>query len=84
MCLISSSIHFVELNDIDIPYFQEVIVMASTCDSCGYRNSEVFADLLCAILSLRAVIIIVLHHAVETRWKNSRKRKKDYSLREKC
>ncbi|KAG8662546.1 hypothetical protein MANES_01G122000v8 [Manihot esculenta] len=23
-----------------IPYFQEVIVMASTCDSCGYRNSE--------------------------------------------
>ncbi|XP_057755021.1 uncharacterized protein LOC130974240 isoform X1 [Arachis stenosperma] len=24
----------------DIPYFQEVIVMASTCDSCGYRNSE--------------------------------------------
>ncbi|KAG6392157.1 hypothetical protein SASPL_146368 [Salvia splendens] len=24
-----------------IPYFQEVIVMASTCDSCGYRNSEV-------------------------------------------
>nr|BAB09120.1 zinc finger protein-like [Arabidopsis thaliana] len=25
---------------IEIPYFQEVIVMASTCDSCGYRNSE--------------------------------------------
>ncbi|CAI9270987.1 unnamed protein product [Lactuca saligna] len=23
-----------------IPYFQEVIVMASTCDGCGYRNSE--------------------------------------------
>ncbi|KAG8481350.1 hypothetical protein CXB51_026281 [Gossypium anomalum] len=23
-----------------IPYFQEVIVMASTCDACGYRNSE--------------------------------------------
>uniref|UniRef100_A0A2P2L4N7 Zinc finger ZPR1-type domain-containing protein n=1 Tax=Rhizophora mucronata TaxID=61149 RepID=A0A2P2L4N7_RHIMU len=23
-----------------IPYFQEVIVMASTCDSCGYRSSE--------------------------------------------
>ncbi|WVZ24905.1 hypothetical protein V8G54_003449 [Vigna mungo] len=23
-----------------IPYFQEVIVMASTCDVCGYRNSE--------------------------------------------
>ncbi|XP_048323309.2 uncharacterized protein LOC107415666 isoform X1 [Ziziphus jujuba] len=23
-----------------IPYFQEVIVMASTCDTCGYRNSE--------------------------------------------
>ena len=25
----------------EIPYFQEVIVMASTCDACGYRNSEV-------------------------------------------
>ncbi|CAL9016201.1 unnamed protein product [Prunus brigantina] len=24
----------------NIPYFQEVIVMASTCDTCGYRNSE--------------------------------------------
>ncbi|XP_071707478.1 uncharacterized protein [Rutidosis leptorrhynchoides] len=23
-----------------IPYFQEVIVMASSCDACGYRNSE--------------------------------------------
>ncbi|TXG59163.1 hypothetical protein EZV62_016992 [Acer yangbiense] len=23
-----------------IPYLQEVIVMASTCDACGYRNSE--------------------------------------------
>lgn len=23
-----------------IPYFREVIVMASTCDACGYRNSE--------------------------------------------
>ncbi|KAK4440330.1 Zinc finger protein ZPR1 [Sesamum alatum] len=25
----------------NIPYFQEVIVMASSCDACGYRNSEV-------------------------------------------
>ncbi|KAL2902312.1 Zinc finger protein ZPR1 [Bienertia sinuspersici] len=24
----------------DIPYFKEVIVMASSCDACGYRNSE--------------------------------------------
>ncbi|CAO2820018.1 unnamed protein product [Amaranthus hypochondriacus] len=24
----------------NIPYFKEVIVMASTCDACGYRNSE--------------------------------------------
>lgn len=23
-----------------IPYFQEVIVMATTCDACGYRSSE--------------------------------------------
>lgn len=27
----------------NIPYFREVIVMASTCDGCGYRNSEVKA-----------------------------------------
>ncbi|KAL3833788.1 hypothetical protein ACJIZ3_008524 [Penstemon smallii] len=27
----------------NIPYFQEVIVMASSCDSCGYRSSEVKA-----------------------------------------
>ncbi|KAK1423671.1 hypothetical protein QVD17_18978 [Tagetes erecta] len=26
-----------------IPYFQEVIVMASTCDACGYKNSELKA-----------------------------------------
>ncbi|KAA8544772.1 hypothetical protein F0562_019524 [Nyssa sinensis] len=26
-----------------IPYFQEVIVMASSCDACGYRNSELKA-----------------------------------------
>lgn len=26
-----------------IPYFQEVIVMAATCDLCGYRNSELKA-----------------------------------------
>ncbi|OVA05104.1 zinc finger protein [Macleaya cordata] len=26
-----------------IPYFQQVIVMASTCDACGYRNSELKA-----------------------------------------
>lgn len=25
----------------NIPYFKEVIIMASTCDTCGYRNSEV-------------------------------------------
>ncbi|THG15363.1 hypothetical protein TEA_009456 [Camellia sinensis var. sinensis] len=24
----------------NIPYFREVIVMASSCDACGYRNSE--------------------------------------------
>nr|XP_043634393.1 zinc finger protein ZPR1-like [Erigeron canadensis] len=27
----------------NIPYFQEVIIMASTCDACGYRNSELKA-----------------------------------------
>uniref|UniRef100_A0A0E0AWH4 Zinc finger ZPR1-type domain-containing protein n=1 Tax=Oryza glumipatula TaxID=40148 RepID=A0A0E0AWH4_9ORYZ len=25
---------------LEIPYFREVIVMATTCDMCGYRNSE--------------------------------------------
>ncbi|KAI6189975.1 hypothetical protein M3Y97_00066700 [Aphelenchoides bicaudatus] len=25
----------------DIPYFQTVIVMSSTCDSCGYKSNEV-------------------------------------------
>ncbi|XP_073037964.1 uncharacterized protein [Primulina eburnea] len=25
----------------NIPYFREVIVMASSCDGCGYRNAEV-------------------------------------------
>ncbi|CAL5322945.1 unnamed protein product [Camellia sinensis] len=24
----------------NIPYFREVIIMASSCDACGYRNSE--------------------------------------------
>mmetsp|Transcript_129715 Transcript_129715/g.193083 ORF Transcript_129715/g.193083 Transcript_129715/m.193083 type:complete len:93 (+) Transcript_129715:311-589(+) len=24
-----------------IPYFKEIIVMAFTCDTCGYRNTEV-------------------------------------------
>eukprot|EP00850_Spirogloea_muscicola_P010403 SM000061S19230 [mRNA] locus=s61:186915:190376:- [translate_table: standard] len=27
----------------NIPYFKEVIVMATTCDTCGYRSSEVKA-----------------------------------------
>lgn len=27
----------------NIPYFKEVIVMASSCDACGYRNSELKA-----------------------------------------
>ncbi|VDD81416.1 unnamed protein product [Mesocestoides corti] len=26
---------------VDIPYFQEVIIMAITCDLCGYRSNEV-------------------------------------------
>lgn len=29
------------LNTLHIPYFKEVIVMASTCDSCGYKSNEV-------------------------------------------
>lgn len=26
---------------IDIPHFQEVIIMSTTCDSCGYKSNEV-------------------------------------------
>ena len=26
---------------IDIPHFREVIIMATTCDYCGYRTNEV-------------------------------------------
>lgn len=26
---------------IDIPYFKQVVIMATTCDDCGYRTNEV-------------------------------------------
>ena len=26
---------------VDIPYFKEVIIMATNCDQCGYRSNEV-------------------------------------------
>lgn len=26
---------------IDIPYFKEVLIMATNCDICGYRTNEV-------------------------------------------
>ena len=25
----------------DIPFFKEVLIMATTCDSCGHRDNEV-------------------------------------------
>jgi zinc finger protein len=25
----------------DIPYFKEVVIMATTCDACGHRDNEV-------------------------------------------
>lgn len=28
---------------LDIPYFKEVIVMCTCCDSCGYKSNEVKA-----------------------------------------
>lgn len=28
---------------VDIPHFKEVIIMATTCDSCGNRTNEVKA-----------------------------------------
>ena len=26
---------------VDVPHFKEVIVMATTCDYCGYKSNEV-------------------------------------------
>jgi len=26
---------------LEIPYFKEVIIMATACDSCGYKTNEV-------------------------------------------
>jgi len=26
---------------IDIPYFKQVVIMATTCEECGYRTNEV-------------------------------------------
>jgi len=28
---------------VDIPYFKEVVIMSTTCDSCGYKSNEVKA-----------------------------------------
>lgn len=42
--------YLLSLSHEDIPYFQEVIVMASTCDACGYRNSEVCSCSSCSLL----------------------------------
>ena len=28
-------------NQIDIPFFKEVLIMATTCGTCGYRDNEV-------------------------------------------
>jgi hypothetical protein len=60
--------------------------MASTCDACGYRSSEVYADFISVTPnpSFKTVIIFVLHHAVESGWGICKKRKKDDSSCEKC
>ena len=34
-------IRFSLLRDSRIPYFKEVIIMANSCETCGYKNSEV-------------------------------------------
>jgi zinc finger protein len=31
---------------VDIPYFKEVIIMAVSCDACGYKNNEVKGKIL--------------------------------------
>jgi len=57
--------------------------MASTCDACAYHSSEVDPDFLSVILSFKAGLIIVHHHAGETRWRIFKKWKTDYALRAK-
>ena len=32
---------YAELAVVDIPYFKEVIIMATLCNHCGYRSNEV-------------------------------------------
>lgn len=29
------------LTKLDIPYFKEIVLMAFTCDECGYKSNEV-------------------------------------------
>lgn len=33
--------NFIPLIFKDIPYFKQVVIMATTCDDCGYRTNEV-------------------------------------------
>ena len=34
---------FIKMKMLDIPYFKEIVIMAFTCDNCGYRTNEVKA-----------------------------------------
>jgi hypothetical protein len=49
----------------DIPYFREVIVMASSCDTCGYRNSEAcssFCSISCLANKYKRVLLLLYPH----------------------
>jgi zinc finger protein len=35
------NLSLVSFNVSDIPFFKEVIIMATNCDTCGYRSNEV-------------------------------------------
>lgn len=39
--LISTEVHFYFDFQSNIPYFKEIILMAFTCDECGYKSNEI-------------------------------------------
>jgi zinc finger protein len=40
-CSVCNSPGVTRMHMLDIPYFKEVIIMATTCDYCGYKSNEV-------------------------------------------
>jgi zinc finger protein len=51
-----------KMHKCDIPFFKETIIMAFTCDACGYRNSEVRAGGGIADKGSRITLKVVKDH----------------------